>query len=53
MITEAQIRTIAARAANATKSVAFDERSLIIENAIREAIMHDRAQPEEPNAGCL
>lgn len=53
MITEVQIRNIAARAATGAKNAAYDERQLIIENAIREALMHDRKVEPEPNAGCL
>lgn len=53
MITEAQIRNIATRATHASKSSNFDERQHIIENAIREAILQDRAPTPEPNAGCL
>lgn len=53
MITENELRAIAYRAAQATHDVTISERTLIIENAIREAVMQDRAVKLEPNAGCL
>lgn len=54
MINEQEIRSIANRCNNHIKATTTsDERRMIIENAIREAVMSDRAEPELPNAGCL
>lgn len=55
MLPEDRIRNIAHRYVDVIKNSTFDERKIILENAIREALMEDhrrRNQPE-PNAGCL
>lgn len=53
MLTESDIRTIAARANSAIPNANSNERQMIIENAIREAILKSQRQCLEPNAGCL
>lgn len=53
MISEKDIRDAALRAAQSTHNVTLTERSLIIENAIREVLMLDRQAPSGPNSSCL
>lgn len=55
MLSEEEIRSIAGRCSSALINANSTERALIVENAIREAIMKSsrRFPPIEPNAGCL
>lgn len=57
MLPEQTIRTIAHRYLDPIKNATFEERRLIVENAIREALIADQAYRREqsipPNAGCL
>ncbi|MNE36371.1 hypothetical protein D3C80_1301790 [compost metagenome] len=55
MLSEELIRDIATRYIAPIKTGTFDERRLMIENAIREALMEDYRQRHQPapNAGCL
>lgn len=56
MLSEESIRSIAERATTVmTNGSNRQERTRIVENAIREALMMDnrRCLPLEPNAGCL
>ncbi|MNN40379.1 hypothetical protein D3C76_989930 [compost metagenome] len=55
MLPEDRIRNIAHRYIEPLKNVTHEERRMILENAIREALMEDyrRRHYPEPNAGCL
>lgn len=55
MLSESEIRNIASRCSCALAHASSTERPLMVENAIREALLmlyRKQSQPE-PNAGCL
>jgi len=57
MLPEQTIRAIASRYIEPIRQTNADERKLILENVIREALIADQAYRREqsipPNAGCL
>lgn len=55
MLPEERIRAIAHRYIDPLKNVTNEERRMILENAIREALMEDHRRRHHcaPNGGCL
>ena len=55
MLPEDRIRAIALRYVDPIKNCTYDERKLVLENVIREALMEDHRRRHQPlpNAGCL